>query len=59
MDLLKKIQKQGKSVWLRDWTPEEILADRELDPALTAFVLRVNSEAEAEDFMEKLEKKYR
>lgn len=59
MDLLKKVQAGGKSVWLRDWSPEQILADTELDPALTAFVLRVNSEAEAEDFMEKLEKKYR
>ena len=59
MDLLKKIQAGGKSVWLRDWSPEQILADTELDPALTAFVLQVNSEAEAEDFMEKLEKKYR
>ena len=59
MDLLKKVQAGGKSVWLRDWTAEEILADKELDPALTAFVLHLNSEAEAEDFMEKLEKKYR
>ena len=40
-------------------TAEEILADKELDPALTAFVLHLNSESEAEDFMEKLEKKYR
>ena len=59
MDLLKKIQAGGKSVWLRDWTAEEILADKELDPALTAFVLHLDSEREAEDFMEKLEKKYR
>ena len=59
MELLKKIQAGGKSVWLRDWSPEQILNDTELDPALTAFVLHVNSEAEAEDFMEKLEKKYR
>ena len=59
MDLLKKVQEKGKSVWLRDWTPEEILADRELDPALTAFTLNLQSEAEAEAFMEKLEKKYR
>ncbi len=58
-DLLKKIQAGGKSVWLRDWTAEEILADKEPDPALTAFVLHLNSESEAEDFMEKLEKKYR
>ena len=59
MDLLKRIQAKGKSVWLRDWTAEEILADTELDPALTAFTLNLTSEAEAECFMEKLEKKYR
>ncbi|MBE6634174.1 MAG: hypothetical protein E7620_07545 [Ruminococcaceae bacterium] len=59
MDLLKKVQAGGKSVWLRDWTAEEILADTELDPALTAFTLNLKSEREAEEFMEKLEKKYR
>lgn len=59
MDLLKRIQAAGKSVWVYDWTPEEILADKELDPALTMFSLQLNSESEAEDFMEKLEKKYR
>jgi 5-methyltetrahydrofolate--homocysteine methyltransferase len=59
MDLLKKVQAGGKSVWLRDWTAEEILADTELDPALTAFTLDLKSEREAEEFMEKLERKYR
>lgn len=59
MDLLKRIQEKGKSVWVYDWTKEEILADTELDPTLTMFSLHVNSEAEAEDFMEKLERKYR
>ena len=59
MDLLKKIQAHGKSVWLKDWTAEEILADKELDPSLTMFSLHLDSEAEAEEFLEKLEKKYR
>lgn len=59
MDLLKRIQEKGKSVWVYDWTKEEILADTELDPTLTMFSVNVDSEAEAEDLMEKLEKKYR
>lgn len=59
MDLLKRIQEKGKSVWIGDWTPEEILADTELDPALTVFSLNLKSEAEAEEFMYKLEQKYR
>ena len=59
MDLLKRIQAKGKSIWMQDWTKEQILADTELDPALTIFSLNLGSEAEAEDFMEKLEKKYR
>lgn len=59
MDLLKKIQAHGKSVWLKDWTAEEILADKELDPSFTMFSLHLDSEAEAEEFLEKLEKKYR
>lgn len=58
MDLLKKIQSKGKSIWVYDWTKEEILADTELDPRLTVFGLELDSQDEAEDFMEKLEKKY-
>lgn len=59
MDLLKKIQASGKSVWIYDWTKEEILADTELDPKLTVFSLSLDSQDDAEDLMEKLEKKYR
>ena len=59
MDLLKKIQKTGKSLWIYDWSAEEILADRQLDPDLTIFSLGLPSEAAAEDFMERLEKKYK
>ncbi len=59
MDLLKKIQRAGKSTWIYDWSAEEILADRELDPDLTIFSLGLPSEDAAEDFMERLEKKYR
>jgi 5-methyltetrahydrofolate--homocysteine methyltransferase len=58
MHLLKKIQAAGKSTWIYDWSAEEILADRELDPALTVFSLGLPSEAAAEDFMERLEAKY-
>ena len=59
MPLLKKIQAAGKSTWIYDWSAEEILADRALDPDLTVFSLGLPSEAAAEDFMERLEKKYR
>ena len=58
MDLLKKIQAAGKSTWIYDWSAEEILADCELDPALTIFSLGMPNEAAAEDFMERLERKY-
>lgn len=58
MDLLTRIQKKGKSVWIYDWSAEEILADRALDPALTIFSLSLPSEDAAEDFMEKIERKY-
>ena len=57
MDVLKKIQKAGKSVWIYDWTPEEIKARfRELDPALTAFSCTAASQDEAEALEEYLVK---
>ena len=59
MDLLKTIQKSGKSVWLYDWTKDEILADKELDPALTMFSLWLPSESESHRFIEDLERKYK
>ena len=58
MDLLRRIQRAGKSVWIYDWSAEEILADCVLDPALTIFSLSLPSEDAAEDFIDKLEKKY-
>ena len=58
MDLLKKIQKAGKSLWISDWSQEEVLADRELDPSKVMFVLRFESEKEYECFMKKLWNKY-
>lgn len=59
MHLLTRAQEKGKSVWLSDWTAEEILADTKLDPSLTAFGLKMGSEEEAEEFLCKLEQKYR
>ena len=59
MDLLKRIQKAGKSVWCYDWTAEEILADKELIPEQTVFSLSLPTEAQAREFLEKLEKKYK
>lgn len=59
MELLRRIQAAGKSTWIYDWSAEEILADRTLDPALTIFSLGLPSEDAAEDFMERLERKYR
>lgn len=58
-DLLKRIQKAGKSVWIYDWTPEEILADKELIPEKTVFSVYLPSETEAKKFLEKLERKYK
>ncbi len=59
MELLKRIQKKGKSVWIYDWSAEEILADRELDPALTIFSLSLAEEAAADEFLQRLENKYK
>jgi hypothetical protein len=58
MELLTKIQKAGKSVWLYDWTMEEIL-NSTLDPSLTMYNLWLDSEDEAKRFLEKIEKKYK
>ncbi len=59
MHLLTRAQEKGKSLWIYDWTAEEILADTKLDPTLTVFSLHMKSEEAAEEFIEKLEKKYR
>ncbi len=59
MHLLTRAQEKGKSLWVYDWTAEEILADTKLDPTLTVFSLSMKSEEEALEFIEKLEQKYR
>ena len=57
MDLLKKIQKAGKSVWIYDWTAEEIRAHfRELEPNKVAFSLHTSTQDEAESLLEYLVK---
>lgn len=57
MDLLKKIQKASKSLWIFDWTADEIKKHyRELDPSKVVFSLDVASQDEAEDLLEFLEK---
>ncbi len=55
MDLLKHIQQAGKSLWIYDWSAEEIKQlYKELDPAKTAFSLAVGSEEEADELLEYL-----
>jgi 5-methyltetrahydrofolate--homocysteine methyltransferase len=52
MDLLKKIQAAGKSVWIYDWTPEEIRTRfRELDPAKVVFSVGCASQDEGEQLL--------
>ena len=57
MDLLKKIQAAGKSVWLFDWTAEEIKAyHKELQPDKVAFSLSTATPSEADSLLEYLSK---
>lgn len=57
MDLLKKIQAAGKSLWINDWTAEEIKAHfRELEPNKVAFSLRTGTQEEAEALLDHLVK---
>ena len=57
MDLLKKIQAAGKSLWVFDWTSEEIKAHyKELEPNKVAFSLNAATEDEADELIEFLEK---
>ena len=52
MDLLKKIQKAGKRLWIYDWTAEEIRQyHRELRPEGIVYHVNVDSEKEAEDLI--------
>ena len=57
MDLLQKIQKSGKSLWIYDWTAEDIKAHfKELEPNKVAFSLGVGSQDEADSLLEFLVK---
>ena len=57
LDLLKKIQAAGKSLWINDWTAEEIKAHfRELEPNKVAFSLRTGTQEEAEALLDHLVK---
>ena len=60
MDLLTKIQSAGKSLWIFDWTAEEIKANvKHLKPELVAFSLGAQTPEQADDLLEYLEKLYR
>ena len=49
MELLHKIQAAGKSLWIYDWTPEEIMLHfKELDPAKVVFSTSCATEDDAE-----------
>ncbi len=57
MELLKKIQKAGKSLWIFDWTVDEIKANfKELEPNKVAFSLSAASQDEADGLLEYLVK---
>jgi len=57
MDLLKKIQAAGKSLWIYDWSPEHIRAfHKELEPDKVAYSLNMNSKDAAEELVEFLVK---
>jgi hypothetical protein len=58
MDLLKKIQKAGKRLWLYDWTIQEIKEHfKELDPRGLMFDVHAQSPAEGEELLEYLKKR--
>ena len=53
MDLLKKIQKSGKGLWLYDWTPQEIKDNfRELDPEMVLYDTWTGSREEGEELLD-------
>lgn len=57
MDLLKRIQKAGKSIWVPDWTADEIRAlHKELEPDKVVYSLRTQSREQAEDLLVYLSK---
>ncbi len=53
MDLLKKIQKAGKGLWLYDWTNEEIINNfKELSPQGLVFSTSAPTQQDAEKLIE-------
>lgn len=57
MDLLKKIQAAGKSVWVDDWTVEDVKRyHRELQPDKVGYLLWASDPGEAEGILEYLVK---
>jgi 5-methyltetrahydrofolate--homocysteine methyltransferase len=53
MDLLKKIQKKGKGLWLCDWTAQEIKGRfKELDPRMVMYDTWVDSREEGEELLD-------
>jgi hypothetical protein len=57
MDLLKKIQKSGKGLWLYDWTVQEIKDHfKELDPRGVMYSVWTKSQKEGEELLEYLKR---
>jgi hypothetical protein len=57
MDLLKKIQKAGKGLWIYDWTIDEIKAHfKELKPQGLVFSVNAATEEEGQELLEYLKK---
>ena len=57
MDVLKKVQAAGKSLWIFDWTAEEIKAHyKELQPDKVAFTLETETPDEADELLDFLVK---
>ena len=52
MDLLRKIQKSGKGLWLYDWTPQEIKEHfKDLEPEGVLYDTWVDSREEGEELL--------
>jgi len=52
MDLLKKIQKAGKGLWIYDWTNQEIIDNfKELSPEGLCFSTFASSQKEADNLL--------
>ena len=59
MELLHKIQDAGKGLWIYDWTAEEIKTRyKELKPEKLVFSIRLESQSNADNFIECIEKSF-